>query len=475
VKPAYRLKDIQRNLARAQHRLDRVPGNQHRVLYNITYSCVDIQQQQGEFYPHQLKLSDVDMLIGKYGADTLLNDILTMANRVAPKNTNEVSGATKTGDITHGGNSNSGEVEHQAECRVENNRKNSKDDNNHQGGNQIVQPETDSNNAGAQGYERISEKLGDATDCFGESRAESIQGEATAGVGTPPDTSESIECNTPVCAIPDAAMALDMNDHSGEIDDCELSDGEAATPTAKSPSFKGRQSFGGIYATWDSVASLTREERKYARDILRALRRIIKAFSTGLDGEYSPRYNGKQLARELVGKTGRINRARRRELEVGQIIVACDVSGSCSASAYETVLAAKALTLEYQNIVVVIHSNGYIINITAAGKTTANDLDGNNSIKMWDCLLTDATVMIAFGDYDAVHIYKRILADNKKLIWLDSYAAKAGVREVCRGNFIYEKDIADKITAWYCGVNSAGTAAIALRDAARQIKRVRGK
>jgi len=134
--------------------------------------------------------------------------------------------------------------------------------------------------------------------------------------------------------------------------------------------------------------------------------------------------DGRRLVRELVSSRYQLSRARRRELNTGTILLLCDVSGSCSAVADETLAAALTVADHLRNVAVICHSNGtplwhygaevpYPPNDVARGEWPIEDV--------WSEQLAGEHLVgsVALGDWDAGWLYEQ-LAAVAPLVWLDS-------------------------------------------------------
>lgn len=216
--------------------------------------------------------------------------------------------------------------------------------------------------------------------------------------------------------------------------------------------------FGGW--TDDEVARLrSRALSRPAREIGRALVRLIRAFDVGGTDE-SPRLAGSRLVRELVSRRCALSRARRRELTRQVVVLACDVSGSCSAVRDDTLAACLAVVESHDDVVVVKHSNGLLW-----------DCDHGDLAQWLDQLETPVGAVIAFGDWDAGHWYQRVVESGTPLVWLDSFRCRlTGVAPACEALRKPAQHWKRQPLAWFQGVGCAVSAAIALRQAARLVK-----
>jgi len=394
----------------------------------------------------------IDRAISRYGAKAPLAVLYSKAlqARFAPKGTSEVDGSTQSGDLTHGGDGSSAEVEHAAATGKEH---------------QTPSPPV---GAGEDGEHSPSHRHdgGDAERSAGANAAEgagaktgteSHEDEVTEGGGDPGSDQGPASADDPGREASDAAGADDGPD--GSQRSARTGQGEAASP---------RVAFGGVYAALSLGAPVPFEHRQAARDILRALRRLVAAVASSAPDQQSPRYDGRKLISELVSRRCAVGRARREELGLPRLVVACDVSGSCSSAAPGTIAAAQALTAARPDVVVVEHSNGFPLAVTVNGARRYADRFPR-TLSWWKTLVPADSILLAFGDWDAGDIYVALAQTGRKVIWLDSYAARAaGVRRVRKGVEIWTPEAGVCIRHWYTGVNSPARAAIALRDALRK-------
>jgi len=397
----------------------------------------------------------IDRAISKYGAKAPIAVLYSEAlqARYAPKGTREVDGSAQSGDMTHGGDGSSGEVEHAAATATERNKEH--------------QPPSPSVGAGEDGEHSPSRRHdgGDAERSDGANAAEgtgavgaeSHEDEVTEGGGDPGTDQGPASADDPGREASDAAGADDGPD--GAPRSARTGRGEAASPPV---------TFGGVYAALSLGATVPFEHRQAARDILRALRRLVAAVVSSAPDQQSPRYDGRRLVSELVSRRCAVGRARREELGLPLLVVSCDVSGSCSSAAPGTIAAAQALTAARPDVVVVEHSNGFPIAVTVNGaRRDADRLP--RTLSWWETLVPADSILLAFGDWDAGDIYVALAQRGRTVIWLDSYAARAaGVRRVKKGVEIWTPEAGACIKHWYTGVNSPARAAIALREVLRR-------
>jgi hypothetical protein len=221
-------------------------------------------------------------------------------------------------------------------------------------------------------------------------------------------------------------------------------------------------SHGGTFSDAARADLLARAEGRAAREVRRALERLLRSIDLG-GLEDSPRLSGSRLVRELVGRRYNVARARRRELTVPLVVLACDVSGSCSAVCTETLAACLAVAEAMEGDVAVIqHSNGHLI---------THDGEGSERLAEW-CRKWSRQqgrpigAVVAFGDWDAGDDYQQLCESGASLIWLDSYCCSVtGVKQASKTLREGAREWKRQPLAWFQGVNDAKSAAIALRAA----------
>lgn len=270
--------------------------------------------------------------------------------------------------------------------------------------------------------------------------SEATTGVAGEGGDTPPSKSEAPREG----AVSSRSVSQDVATRSEPKGNCD-----SRTVTARP---------GGVYA--DSAAARRRaiSLRGPARDVARALRRLV-AREVGTYGEPSPRISGRRLVREMVGMSYRLSRAHRDEMDIGRVVIAPDLSGSCSACAPDTLAAAYAIQAAMPEVVQVIeHSNGQY-----HGAHGWQDLDTHPAIADGRC-----RCLVIYGDWDGGQVYRRIAErwPDCRIVWLDSYGKAGGVRPSCDAKRGYFKDWA-RPPLKFDGVGTAADAAVALRQAVR--------
>jgi len=232
--------------------------------------------------------------------------------------------------------------------------------------------------------------------------------------------------------------------------------------------------FGGDFGLSEAERKCTKGVQRSAREVERALLRLISKYDVGL-GEPSPRIDGRRLAAELVSRRYQISRAARREQEPALVILAADVSGSCSAAAPATQLAAVAVARQFPSVLVVWHSNGHVVEClgSAAGRVPAammarrdwghGDFGGPRLAELVRALRCPVAAVVAWGDWDAGAEYQALCEAGADLYWLDSYAACSGAKPAARNLRTSAASWRQQPAGWWQGVNDAARSAIALR------------
>lgn len=264
-------------------------------------------------------------------------------------------------------------------------------------------------------------------------------GESTPGQG--PDSLASLtEGDEPQQAAASASPA-DQRASEEHTHGDPSGGGDADSPPSpsSSPSAARRPQWGGVTADLLEVeAELARAARKdpdIERDtaiLQRQLRRVLRQVGVGPVGSESPRLDGRRLVRELTGRSVRLSRARRREMEPSLMLVLVDVSGSCSGSAAPACASAIRLAARDGRIAVVSHSNGHPVAVAAQADMPPRPPGHEGEIHhmpWWSELLARHTIAgtVAWGDSDAADVYQQ-LAAHAPLVWLDPYTARHGVR-----------------------------------------------
>lgn len=217
---------------------------------------------------------------------------------------------------------------------------------------------------------------------------------------------------------------------------------------------------------WSVIAKKGGAIRREAREIAGALARLIKQYDHGID-EHSPRIDGTRLVSEIAARRLALSRCVRRELGTGLVLLAADVSSSCSATCAATLTAAWSVACELPHAVVVRHSNGDVIDVVGRPATGLKIQAETRLLDVVQMLDTPVVCTVAWGDWDAGHDY-RALAGDGDLYWLDSYCATSGPRPASCNLRAAAATWPRQPRGWWQGVNTAAATSIALRAMARQ-------
>lgn len=419
----------------------------------------------------------IDFLISRLGPKW---PVVREEGEERKKNTDKIDGSSQTGQDTHGGDSCSGETESTAMTYSDSSKNTGNSDNQGGTGNP---PKDQSNNKKskkeeekpanqqssgtdeAYGAETDSEKEGDQDKVSSGKTSNHMSGEKEDAKPLEHDEGASCEeehtegdseklsyTDQPGC---DNRVQATSEDKDSDPHKADLShDSRDACSTESCPHW------GGINAKLDRVEkAIDFVDTKDNRDIVRAIKRIFNKWD--IDGiEPSPRLSAKKLTKEIVSKRHQITRAKKEELGQKYVLLLCDVSGSCSASAPETLKACVSVRrLWPEKVGVIVHSNGVIFEWELPGAIAAKlkskagrDATLHEIVALKD-LIGGA---IAFGDSDALYCYKELLKAGTKLIWLDSYGARV------KGLIRHETSIPH--LEYWTGINNGTRAAIALRQ-----------
>jgi|FLYN01.1.fsa_nt_gi hypothetical protein len=293
-------------------------------------------------------------------------------------------------------------------------------------------------------------------------------GESAARDAEGADRPEKDDEGSPAGEAASTAGAPEQSDETGGVGSESAQTAQAGSsgsgPSGNAPSQTERKEHGGVCDDAAEAELLRRSARTAAKEVVRALRRLFRKLDVGLGEEPSLRLSVPKLVREIVSRSVRLARIKRTELERPLGLVLADVSGSCSAAATGTVAAALALTEEDRDLLVVRHSNGYVESVHGR---PAKEILRKKKGEIKDLLgFEDLSLrgIVAFGDWDAAWAYERLCA-KAPFVWLDSYAAKHGVKPASSNLREGYRSWTAFPVAHYQGVNSAETAAIALRNA----------
>lgn len=445
----------------------------------------------------------LDRAISEHGADVLCDSLWdTHGNELPapprsrpegqsrPKGTDEVapqSGDPSAESAKHGGDGNSGEVDHPAEtsaCDVR------------EGGEPCASDELGT--AGGQGQPDDVGEANGSPGSPGPDAAESAPTPATTGAEsseegevTPAQARADGSAHTAASDIPqcDAAdSAREVGQDEGAATPGSMGPAEAPDEDAESlaqtghpqnvpspmgtggPSCRSNSAFGGVFAHLNAEDRATADPVAIAES-RRALVKLFRALEVGAQGEPSPRIQARKLARELVSRRVSLSRCRREEQEPALRLLLCDVSGSCAAVAPELVMAAENIAMGDPGLAVVLHSNGYPIeSIGPVHLDRIPEYHGNidEVFAAWQAALHGRRVggIVHLGDSDALWLLERLAQHypGAPIVWLDSYRAKTYFGSASAAKV---RELPFTPAAWWWGVNNAARAAIALRTIAR--------
>ena len=457
--------DISTPLNRVRGAVSRYPSENVCIFFQK--SSIRVDWWYSDKFEVTNRPHDVMVIGSKKKVSAFLDRQITKGNTISSlgieqprdekKNTDQVIG-NAGGESSHGGDGNSGEVEHEAQASQ---RENAADSEASNGG------------AGTPGKEETETQKNEG---HGESSLTSEQCEPTPDRGDADSEGSSNPHRTTVqCAesinseenrasgVPSAERQTMSDTESNESTetDAKKSHSNAISPVRKTPNQSG-----AVVRIGNVTAGLD-EDRGLASRIKTSLSRIVNAYQAGATGKKTPRIGSRKLITELVSRRYAINRARKEEAEIRPVLIMCDVSGSCSASAQETLKASLSLVEAMPDLVqLVVHTNGYPREI--AGKFFADiptskfgyldSFDTVERLKSW-YLQEEWGLVINFGDEDANFILAPISQKAKKLVWLDSYGAKKIGIHPCKEKFPdFKNEVVQKVN----GVNDAQTALFAL-------------
>jgi hypothetical protein len=312
---------------------------------------------------------EIDRLISRFGADYRIDHLIdaiedTAAGREVADRQDHHTGTDRVVDDpmghedadAHGGDGNSGELDHRAETSAQN--RDTPDGTPDPSGAGTDCPAGDQT-----GHDGAPTREGEEMPtCQGEMGGD----EPTRGMGThlratqavtdkdsegtessaQGDGTERVQYTTAA-----TAQAHGAPRPKGDVD--VVRDDDVANGDAESPG-----------ATLDSPAVLAARERRAARRTAQLLRRIVDV-EVGAKGRETPRVDPRTLVRELVSRRCAIARARRHEAEIRELVIAVDESPSCAEvveALYATALAI-ARDLPAGKASVILHSNGYSVRL----------------------------------------------------------------------------------------------------------------
>jgi hypothetical protein len=243
--------------------------------------------------------------------------------------------------------------------------------------------------------------------------------------------------------------------------------GEAASPaTALSP----HRAWGGQNATLRSAER--RADPRGARELTRRLVRLLKAVEVSSLGDTSPRIDAERLVRELTSRRVRLAQARRAELQPRLIILAADVSVSCSAVCTETLATAVSVrqVLGRDRVAILVHSNGCPVEWEGPEAIQPplrvdRDQDEDKVLDWARSIAPRIGAVVAWGDSDAAWVYRQWVEAGAKLFWLDSACKPAGVvlRDSQSRWHPGHWERAFRGVTYITGVGDVGSTAVALR------------
>lgn len=172
--------------------------------------------------------------------------------------------------------------------------------------------------------------------------------------------------------------------------------------------------------------------KKHAASIQRSMEECLVAMDVGAGLDPSPRMAGKKLIKELAGKSYRMARCQREEMQTGLKLVLVDISPSCSEIRDACYAAALSIAEADGDAVVVCHfngrshsgwvesSNGMDMSCMIVGKRQSEipelGPELSKEIELW-AANSNISGVIAFGDGDAASLYA-LLAKYMPLVWL---------------------------------------------------------
>ncbi len=323
---------------------------------------------------------------------------------------------------------------------------------------------------------------------------------AASGEGEPESADEGRDDGGPVTESPPEGQDRAAADDGGHLPETgaplcgddntpSLHSGVPVCDTAPSAC----SSWGGDFRDHpDAVRVRALAASRAAREIRRALDRLLKAMEVGLGYDPSPRLDPRRLVREMVARRWALSRVRREEMERCVSIIAVDCSGSCSAYCNELLAGAMAVADADPQVVVVCHSNGtvyppatdegwYDALVSVYGRGLRKDdffPRGDERYSLADFCRRVAAIrggriagVVALGDWDAGEEYRQLCEAGVPLVWLDSYCARDGVKPASprlrEGYASWHR----KPLAHWQGVSGPVATAVALRLAAREVRR----
>ncbi len=434
---------------------------------------------------------EVDALVSRYGAHCTVEELMLMppaAARPTPRQgAAGESPASSQDDGAHCSSDDPSEVADQSQSQPQPQQENNghdldstsptaepgSTDDGAQALSPAVRGHADAGTTGAGGVLEASPPGGESTDQDRSGRglsslpSTSPQGDGnhrtgdSAGDGPAPDPSEGAGDPQPLGQVAEGGCitSASLEAHDGIDSGVPWPAVETGGVRRGKPSLTACREFGGLYSDLDVAERLAEQLSNPARRVRRALLRLLGAQDMGSPEDASPRIAWKKLVTELVTRRCALARAQRRELDAPAYAILCDESGSCSASATDTVAAAISIARQDDRVIVVRHSNGQVHD------TYGRALRVHGHLPPIESVLPPVRAVIAFGDADALHSYQAI--GTERFFWLHSWSARrGGVRPAPRH---MQRDHGwPALAGYYVGVNSAETAAVALEHMARQ-------
>lgn len=329
---------------------------------------------------------------------------IAATGRYRPKDTDIVAPSrARVSETVHGGDGNSGEVDHAAE-----------------------RPRR----------ARAAQKTGNAGD--------STQ-QATGGNADPSPTHSTGSDGEQESAHPGASGDGPPLDPPDPPSDQTRASSHHGPGVSRAPTNGTSRFFAAREQVSGRAASLTAE----GRSARRAIERLVRSDIPSAHGDPCPRLLPRRLAVEMVARSVRLARAR-MTLERGRVVIAPDVSGSCSACCADTLAAAMAVERAMSpQVAVVVTANGQCEDGTPLPKHPLI-FDGM-------CRL-----LLVLGDWDGGLLYQQIANAGTKVVWLDSFGKAGGPRpsrDGARGMFAGWRVHPVK----WDGIGNARDVAIALR------------
>lgn len=234
---------------------------------------------------------------------------------------------------------------------------------------------------------------------------------------------------------------------------------------ASDVSSRGRDpGYGGDFRSrkdWDEVLrNAPAEERRGAKEVRRALERLIHRIVPG-QTQPIPRLDARKLAFEVTSRRLSLVRASKVAGDRPYVVLIADCSGSCSAVCDETLLACRLIAEHDPRVVVLETSNSEVLGVAGGQpRKIADHLNHRFQLK-------NIGLVVVWGDGDGASEYQQLVEAGIPLVWLDSYAASTGVVKPASRNLRRQaQSWTRQPLAWFQGVNSSQSAAIALRQVA---------